>query len=112
MTVAAAWREVEADLEDGDGVCPGKATVSSEVAIARVMAGDRDPEMERGGGREFISGAMAASDAAVEGKTRVREVAGSGEWVERMEPIDGIQRQRGRQLAIRVLRWNVDNCLE
>lgn len=59
FTAAAAWREVDADLESGEGLCPRNAAPSPEFDIARAI--DGDPDVERDGGREFKSGAIVGS---------------------------------------------------
>lgn len=59
MTAAAAERVV-ADRESGDGLWPRKAAASPELESARAIDGEPDVEVEREGGREFKSGAIAA----------------------------------------------------
>ena len=59
FTAAAAWSEVDADLDSGEGLCPRRAAPSPEFDIARAI--DGDPDIDRDGGREFKSGAIAAS---------------------------------------------------
>lgn len=58
MTAAAAWRDVEADRGEGEGLWPRKAAASPEFDIVRVIAGDPDTDLE--GGRELRSGAIEA----------------------------------------------------
>jgi hypothetical protein len=58
FTAAAACKEVEADRESGDGLCPRKAVASPELDIARAI--DGDPDIDREGGSEFKSGAISA----------------------------------------------------
>lgn len=58
MTAAAAWRDVEAERGEGEGLWPRKAAASPELDNVRVIAGDPDNDLE--GGREFRSGAIEA----------------------------------------------------
>jgi hypothetical protein len=56
LTAAAAWREVEAERDNGEGLWPLRAAASPEVEIARAIDGDPDIDLE--GGSEFKSGAI------------------------------------------------------
>lgn len=56
MTAAAAWRDVEADRGEGEGLWPRKAAASPELDSVRAIDGDPDIDLE--GGSEFKSGAM------------------------------------------------------
>lgn len=56
FTAAAAWREVDADRERGEGLWPRRAAPSPEFDTARAI--DGDPDIDRDGGREFKSGAI------------------------------------------------------
>lgn len=58
MTDAAAWREVEVVLDNGEGLWPLRAAASAWLAAVRSI--DGDPEADREGGSEFKSGAMGA----------------------------------------------------
>jgi hypothetical protein len=49
---------VDAERERGEGLCPRRAAPSPEFEIVRVI--DGDPDIDRDGGREFKSGAIAA----------------------------------------------------
>ena len=62
LTVAAACREVEADLGDGDGVWPRKVVPASVLfVIARAIEDEAEVEetVDLEGGSEFRSGAIA-----------------------------------------------------
>ena len=56
MTAAAAWSDVEA-LGEGIGLWPRTAVLSPEFDTERFIAGD--PGIDREGGKEFRSGAIA-----------------------------------------------------
>lgn len=57
---AAAWREVDTDRGEGEGVWPRRAAASPEFDTARGIVGDPERDIDLEGGREFKSGAIAA----------------------------------------------------
>jgi hypothetical protein len=59
LTAAAAWRDVEAERGEGEGLWPRNAAASPELDSVLDIAGEPDKDLE--GGREFRSGAIEAS---------------------------------------------------
>jgi hypothetical protein len=96
LTAAAACSEIEADLGEGEGVRPLKATEVSVAIEARDIVGEAAVDL--GGGRELRSGAMLL----LSGELQALKDNDVGNRGERKEKLDATSNYRMRSSTLRL----------